>query len=951
MRFLRLIALGSTCLSGFTLAQPAPVTTLAKPVIAASSWQHAGSDIPADPAWRTGTLANGLRYAVRRNALPPGSISVRVRLDVGALMETDEQQGWTHMMEHMAFRGTDHYPDGEGVRIWQRLGASFGIDTNAQTSLTATTYMLDLPRADAASLHIAMPVLAEMMKSAHVDAAPLDTERKVVLAEGAMRLPPLARKIQAAARPVMLAGTKAATRDILGTQASLEAATADRLRAFYHHWYRPSRAVVVVVGDADPAVLEAEVKASFGDWKPTGPEPAEPDYGAPRTPPVQAAAVADAQAPSTLQTAWVTPHDETPFTIARQQRQFADIVALGVVNQRLAREARKAQSLVSASAGLDLQRHVEDRVTVGIVPAPGQDRAALDRTFAVLNQARSAPPAPADVDQQVAALRQALARAVPARQTATSASLATAFVNDVDTGDVTPDPQFYLDLFDAQRAALTPAAVGKDIARLLAPEPRLLLLSPTAFAGGDAAAAGWLASARTASAAREEAVRAVSLDELKQPGIPARVTSRSSIADLGIERVRFSNGVTLDYKKTPFEKDRIRVRAVVGNGLLGRAPGDPGLFWSDDALLDAGVGPFTADELTRLVASRQIGSTIGTDTHGVVVASGTSPADLADALRLMAAEVTQMRYAPAPVARLKDQYAATYQTVYSQPTSVLQAFGSAYFYGGDARFRAMPPLADVQALTLPAFERFWQGQLAGPIRIEAVGDIDGAALERAVANSFGRLAARPTAPPAPASLDVRATPPAATPVVLHHRGAADQAAVARVFPTLGALRDVAASRALDVAAALIQTRLTEVFREQQAGTYSPFVSASQSKDLPDYGALIAGAQLGVDRIADFYAALDLIVADLAAHGPDADALARARATAVSGAQRQLSDNRYWMAVLDSPLDDPRNLAAVRTLVSGRQAVDGKAVQAAVSRYLAGPSRGFAVEVRPAGPAG
>ncbi len=54
---------------------------LSAPALAQSGdgdWLYRGSDIPRDPAWRFGTLANGLHYAVRRNALPAGQVSIRV---------------------------------------------------------------------------------------------------------------------------------------------------------------------------------------------------------------------------------------------------------------------------------------------------------------------------------------------------------------------------------------------------------------------------------------------------------------------------------------------------------------------------------------------------------------------------------------------------------------------------------------------------------------------------------------------------------------------------------------------------------------------------------------------------------------------------------------------------------------------------------------------------------
>ena len=50
-------------------------------------WLYENSDVPIDAAWRFGTLSNGLRDAFRRNGVPPGQVSVRLRIDAGSLME------------------------------------------------------------------------------------------------------------------------------------------------------------------------------------------------------------------------------------------------------------------------------------------------------------------------------------------------------------------------------------------------------------------------------------------------------------------------------------------------------------------------------------------------------------------------------------------------------------------------------------------------------------------------------------------------------------------------------------------------------------------------------------------------------------------------------------------------------------------------------------------------
>ncbi|MGG2377382.1 M16 family metallopeptidase, partial [Salmonella enterica] len=74
-------------------------------------------------------------------------------------------------------------------------------------------------------------------------------------------------------------------RSPIGTVASLQAATADSVRAFHDKWYRPDNSVIVVAGDVDPAALVAEITQWFGTWTAPGKKPPQPDFGAPTPPP------------------------------------------------------------------------------------------------------------------------------------------------------------------------------------------------------------------------------------------------------------------------------------------------------------------------------------------------------------------------------------------------------------------------------------------------------------------------------------------------------------------------------------------------------------------------------------------------------------------------------------------------------------------------------------------
>ena len=77
---------------------------------------------------------------------------MRLLVLAGSLHETDDQRGLAHFLEHMAFNGSTHYPPGTLVEFFQRIGMSFGGDTNANTSFDRTVYRLDLAHADDAAL-------------------------------------------------------------------------------------------------------------------------------------------------------------------------------------------------------------------------------------------------------------------------------------------------------------------------------------------------------------------------------------------------------------------------------------------------------------------------------------------------------------------------------------------------------------------------------------------------------------------------------------------------------------------------------------------------------------------------------------------------------------------------------------------------------------------------------
>ena len=259
-----LLATAALALTPPALAWQAPAAN------SPAAWGQQATDVVPDPAIRYGRLANGMRYAIRKNATPKGTAAVRLNIGFGSLGESDAERGLAHFIEHLAFNGTTNVPEGDMIKILERQGLAFGPDTNAQTGFDATTYMLDIPQADAARMDTALFLMREIASEVTFDPAAVNRERGVIEGERRARDSYQIRYLLGLL-DFQAPGTPYAKRIPIGTTDVITKVDAARIADLYRRYYRPENATLVVVGDIDPDVVEAKIKAKFGDWRGKGP--------------------------------------------------------------------------------------------------------------------------------------------------------------------------------------------------------------------------------------------------------------------------------------------------------------------------------------------------------------------------------------------------------------------------------------------------------------------------------------------------------------------------------------------------------------------------------------------------------------------------------------------------------------------------------------------------------
>src|SRR4051812_48542850 len=225
--------------------------------------QDLSARLPIDTNVHRGALPNGLKYILRRNAKPEKRAELRLVVNAGSILETDAQRGLAHFVEHMAFNGTKRFPKSDIVNFLERVGVRFGADLNASTSFDETVYKLQIPTDTARLVNTALDIMEDWAHSLSFNPTELKKERGVVIEEWRTGLSAETR-VQNKQFPIMLHGSKYATRLPIGTKENLEHFKPELAEQFYRDWYRPDLMTVIAVGDFDLKEMEAAIRERFG---------------------------------------------------------------------------------------------------------------------------------------------------------------------------------------------------------------------------------------------------------------------------------------------------------------------------------------------------------------------------------------------------------------------------------------------------------------------------------------------------------------------------------------------------------------------------------------------------------------------------------------------------------------------------------------------------------------
>ncbi len=906
-------------------------------------WIYIDSDVPRDKEWLWGAMDNGLRYATRKNGVPPNQISIRVRIDAGSLHERDSERGFAHLLEHLSFRESKYLGQGEAIPTWQRLGATFGSDTNAETSPTHTVYKLDLPNATPAKIEESFKLISGMMREPVLSTENLAAEVPIVLAEKRERGGPAVR-VGDKSRETYFAGQLLGVRSPIGTEETLIGATAPAMQAFHDRWYRPENTVISVAGDFDPMQFAALIEKYFGDWQGKGPLTPAPDFGDPVAPagadpdnPIgEVVAMVEPDLQRTFSYVYLRPWRQVKDTVEYNEGRLADSLAIAIVQRRLEARARAGGSFLYADIRDSKVSRSANLTSISFTPLSADWRTALAEVRGIIADATMTPPTQEEIDREAAEYDSIFVSLVEQRAVMAGSGLADEVVDAVDIREAVAAPETFLEVFRGMKDKVTPQEILERTRNLLKGNViRAAYVTPAIGEATDADVKAALQQEVVPATDARLAAKSISFDELPPIGEPGTIISQRPLGILGIERIEFANGTRALLWSNGAEPGRVSVRMRFGAGLRAFSE-DQAAYISlgESALVGSGQGELGQEELDRITTGRVMGFNVEITDSEFVFAAQTRGADLDDQLYLFANKLSDPRWDPNPVLRSKAAQSLSYAGYATSPGAVLQRDLEYYVTDQDGRYKTADT-DDLAAATPQSFREVWAPLLEqGDIEIVIFGDFD---QPRTVETLRKTLGALPPRKPVPVSalVSVPAFPDAGSDtIVREHRGDANQAAAVVAWPTGGGVAGLPESRQLEILVSLFNNRLIDTMRERAGASYSPTVFSNWPVDLSSGGRITALAQLKPEDVPVFFAAADSIAQDLAANPPGADELARATEPLKQQITRASTGNLFWLYQIQGSSANPSRLYSLRSLRSDYSETTPERMQALAARYLA-----------------
>ena len=892
-KFASLLAVSAILLAAVSCASEAKS-------IVSSGLGKASDPVPFMAKARTGVLPSGLRYYLLENSKPEGRAFLTLAVDAGSVLETEDERGLAHFVEHMAFDGTAHFPKSDLINYLRSLGMRFGADVNAYTSFDETVYGIEVPVETGPEGRKTIPdkaltVLDDWTWGVTFNPEDVNNERKVIMEEYRTRLGAQDR-ISREMYPVLFRGSPYAERIPIGLPDVIENAPAERLKGFYQKWYRPENMAVIIVGDFDAAFLEA----SLTDHFPTHENAADAaafsrpryDLSEPEKHSLRSLVLTDSElSRSRVDLYWKRKAEPRRADLAYYRQSIIDYLADTMLSLRFDEDVAKPETpYVYAGAGMANYAYSSRFYVLVAQPKTASVKASLKQLLLVKESLSRFGFTQDETDNAKASLLSNLEQMVLEKDSQPSDDYIQSFTRNFLNGDTVPDVDWELEAVKKLLPGITLKEINQAVKDYFSDDDLTVIISaPEAekdsLPGDDEikSIAAEVRKTKIAPPVKSDA-KGDLVTNIPEPGT---IVSETTDSETGALRWKLGNGAEVILKETNNKNSEITLYAQARGGTLS-VPDEDAVSASLAAEMvnASGLGSYSRSELTKMLADKQVALSFWTQNYLRGFQGNAATKDMKTLFEMLYLSFTQPRLDPDAVQALMDQLRSRMAFQENDPNTVFSREISRTIYG-NPRFYPLESadlekadqdkaLAFIRACLNPADYTFvFTGNLDLP-QLHSLAETYLASLQQA--QPFNEWADTDPQRPGDTEKEIR-------------KGKEDRSTVYMSWFNPQPYSEEK-SAAVSVLNEYLDIQLTEEIRKALGGVYSvsPWVSLSP---IPR-GELSGGAYFVCEpkRAEELSAAVKEEFLKIAAGNIDADVFAKAAEALIKGQEESVQSNLY-----------------------------------------------------------
>ena len=662
--------------------------------------------IPVDKNVKIGHLENGLTYYIRHNAFPEHVASFYIAQKVGSINENDDQRGLAHLLEHLAFNGTEHFKGNSLQDYLQSIGVEYGRNLNAYTSIDKTVYYFtDVPTTRTSAVDSCMLILKDWSNGISLTKEAINDERDVVHNEYRLRM--VGQQLMLERNlPKLYQGEKYGYRMPIGLMSVVDGCDPETLRAYYRKWYRPDNQAIIIVGDIDVDHVEAQIKKLFSGIKV----------------PKNAAKVVPVP---------VADNDTAIYVIDKNKEQKFDMINImmktdaypdslkgnmaylvmgylrsvvgSMFDARLAEQTREADCpFLQGSAGIGsyLISGTKDAFSISGVAKPGKVKEAYAAFLREAKRVRDFGFTATEYARAKENFMSGMETMYENRNKMKNEQFTTQYVDHFTDNEPIPSLEDEYKIYQMIVPSFTVEHINDAMKNLIS-ETDTNFVSMVLMKEAE----GISYPTEQELAAIVKQVRGEKLeayvDNVKQEPLMASAPKAGSIKKvvenkvLGFKKLTLSNGAKVVLKKTDYKDNEIRVAgsANVGYSAFQNDPvnaANASTVWEV-----SGLAGFTGNDLQKMLAGKQcsVGLTMSPFRHGI---AGTStPKDLETMMQLLYLSMTNLTKDEKAFENLKNTYVTVLSNKSNNPNMVYQDSIQSTLYLGN-KLALLPNAEDIQ---------------------------------------------------------------------------------------------------------------------------------------------------------------------------------------------------------------------------------------------------------------